>query len=137
MFHDQSIAFADVGFTDARVDERVTADTNEAYGRPVARNNALPQNENRPRRFGVADAAMIERPANGPYINRAAANQQAANDVGNPEAQPVGNNGAGPQGGAPQAAVNGGAGGNGDVGQGHNANGGAAGAGNDQPAGNQ
>jgi hypothetical protein len=137
MFHDQSIAFADVGFTDARVDERVAADTNQAYGAPVARNNALPQNENRPRRFGVADAAMIERPANGPYINRAAANQQAANAVGNQDAQPVGDNGAAPQGGAPQAAVGNGAGGDGNVNPGQNMNGGAAGAGNVQPAGSQ
>lgn len=143
MFHDQSIAFADVGFTDARIDERVAADTNEAYGQPVVRNSALPQNENRPRRFGVPDAVMIERPANGPYVNRAAMNQQNANAVGGNAngAHADGGVGEQPQGGAPHGNVNGGVGGNngdGNVngdGDGNNGNG-EQGAG-PQPAGQQ
>lgn len=70
MFHDQSISFADVGFTDTRIDERVVNDTNEAYGVPLARANVTAIQVNGARNFGVVGPRMVERPANGPMVNR-------------------------------------------------------------------
>lgn len=105
MFHDQSISFADIGFTDARIDERVANDENVIYGQPQARVHVHDQNVNEPRAFGVVGARMVQRPMGGPQINRQAQASGIANaNIPHNQGNPVPPNG----GGAPQGAVNGG-----------------------------
>lgn len=108
MFHDQSISFADVGFTDARIVERVANDDNGAYGQPIERRGVVEQHPVEPRAFEHVPVRMVERPVGGPQLNRgaAAANNANANI-------PHGGGGQGAQaqfnqGGAPNNAVNGG-----------------------------